>query len=49
MAARHPASSAKFGSVVAGHGVLVKGMDAVEANPVAAVLLPRAVHVAALL
>ena len=48
MAARHPASSAKFGSVVAGHGVLVRGMDAVDANAVAAVLLPRTVQVATL-
>ena len=48
MAARYPAGSAKFGSVVAGHGVLVRGMDAVDANPVAAVLLARTVHVAPL-
>ena len=48
MAARHPAGSAKFGSVVAGHGVLVRGVDAVDANPVAPMLLPRTMHVATL-
>ncbi len=48
MAARHPAGSSKFRSVVAGHGILVRGMDAVDANAVAAVLLPRTVHVATL-
>ena len=45
MAARYPAGSAKFGSVVAGHGVLVRGVNAVNADPVAAMLLPRTVEV----
>ena len=48
MAARYPAGSAKFGSVVAGHGVLVRGVNAVNADPVAAMLFPRTVEVATL-
>ena len=48
MAADHPSGSAQFASVMAGHRMEILGVQAVDADAIAAMFNPRAVHVAAL-
>ena len=39
MAAFHPSGAPEFAPIVAGHWMLVMGMDAVDANSIAAMVL----------
>ena len=48
MAVRHPAGTSQFSPVVTGHRVEILGIQAVDADAIAAMFNPGTVHVAAL-